>query len=78
MRLRPTQSRKAEPEEHKGTVIPGCDRDVVQAAAARNLVTKALKTNPTIRDLAMHNYTVEDGKVTGLESNPGGSIESML
>ena len=41
-------------------------------------MTKALKTNPTIRDLAMHNYVVEDGKVTGLESNPGGSIESML
>ena len=78
VRFRLTQSRKAEPEEPKGTVTPWCDLDVVQAAAARTLVTKALKTNPTIRDLAMHNYVVEDGKVTGLESNPGGSIESML
>lgn len=78
VRFRPTQPRKAEPEEHKGTVMPWRDLNTEQAEVARTMVTKALKINPTIRDLAMHNYVVEDGKVTGLEFNPGGTIESML
>lgn len=65
--LLPVDDRKAEtPLKDEG--IPWSDLDVEQAAAARNLVSKALKVNPTIRDLAMHNYTVEDGKVTGLVS----------
>lgn len=65
--LLPVDDRQAEtPLKDEG--IPWNDLDVEQAAAARNLVSKALKTNPTIRDLAMHNYTVEDGKVTGLVS----------
>lgn len=77
VKFRPTQSR-AEPEESKGTVMPWRDLNVEQAEVARTMVTKALKINPTIRDLAMHNYTVEDGKVTGLEFNFQGGMESIL
>lgn len=80
VKFRPAQSRAEpeEPKEPKGTAMPWRDLNVEQAEVARTMVTKALKINPTIRDLAMHNYTVEDGKVTGLEFNPAGNIESML
>ena len=61
-----------------GTILPWRDLNVEQAAAARNLVSKVLKVNPTIRDLAMHNYVVKDGAVRGLEFNANGGMESML
>ena len=72
IRLREVQSRKVDTK-----TMPWRDLDVEQAVAARSLVTRALKINPTIRDLAMHNYVVENGKVIGLDLTTGGTTESI-